>query len=90
MINLFDHSLLKFDVEYFRIHASATATAEKDKKRGSSGTVVKSILVEERPLYTSKPNHTSLESQEESDKPHTESEAQNPTTMSTKTNELDS
>ena len=76
-------------MEYFRIHASANAT-EKEKKRGSSGTVVKSVLVEERPLYPSKPDHTSLESQEEANEPHTESEAQNPTTMPKKPNELDS
>ena len=85
-------------MEHFRIHASVTAN--KDKKRGSSGTVVKSVLVEERPLYTCKPNHTSLESQEqaikeevskeEAGETRTETESENSTTMSAKTQELDS
>ena len=75
-------------MEHFRIQASATA-ADKDKKRGSSGTVVKSVLVEERPLYTPKPNHASPESQEEDIKPQAEAESQNPTIMATKTQEVD-
>ena len=71
-------------MEHFRIQASATA--DKDKKRGSSGTVVKSVLVEERPLYTTKPTP---ESQEEDIKPQAEAESQNPTIMATKTQEVD-
>ena len=61
----------------FRIHASATA--DKERKRGSSGTVVKSVLVEERPLHTSKPNY--LESQEQDNKPNEQTEVEDKTTL---------
>ena len=75
----------KFGTQFvFRIHASANATTDKEKNRGSPGTVVKSVLVEERPLHSSKPNQNSLESQEEDNKPNEQTEVEDETTMSEK------
>ena len=66
----------------FRIHASATP--DKEKKRGSSGTVVKSVLVEERPVHTSKPYQNYLESQEQDNKHNEQTDVEDKTTLSEK------